>query len=194
MSTSGCADLSRRPSSSKALFSRDFSAVGTASHSRIRSGPWLAAKAPAKLAMAQAPHELLVLHAGGEEVVAQQVGVRALREERHVVLGQRLAHFGADAVAIQDLVALGAVFRRRGRPLQVIEELGQPVVAHGPIINPISALTYRAIFETGIPMFSRRWATSPRVHEVLVERDVKVRMPDGTYLDGNVYRPASPGR
>src|SRR3954465_11540070 len=43
-------------------------------------------------------------------------------------------------------------------------------------------------------MFSRRWATSPRVHEVLVERDVKVRMPDGTYLDGNVYRPASPGR
>ena len=43
-------------------------------------------------------------------------------------------------------------------------------------------------------MFSRRWATSERAHEVLVERDVKVRMPDGTALDGNIYRPASPGR
>jgi predicted acyl esterase len=43
-------------------------------------------------------------------------------------------------------------------------------------------------------MFSRRWSTSERAHEVLVERDVKVRMPDGTALDGNVYRPASPGR
>lgn len=43
-------------------------------------------------------------------------------------------------------------------------------------------------------MFTRRWSTSERAHEVLVERDVKVRMPDGTALDGNVYRPASPGR
>ena len=38
-------------------------------------------------------------------------------------------------------------------------------------------------------MFTRRWSTSERRHEVLVERDVKVRMPDGTVLDGNVYRP-----
>src|ERR1041385_8608948 len=90
------------------LLIREWEAVprGTASHSRMSSGPWLAAKAPAKLAMAQAPLELFVLHAGGEEVVAQQVGVGALREERHVVLGQRLAHLGADAVAVQDLVAL----------------------------------------------------------------------------------------
>jgi len=43
-------------------------------------------------------------------------------------------------------------------------------------------------------MYTRRWATSPRIHEVVVERDVKVRMPDGTHLDGNVYRPATPGR
>jgi hypothetical protein len=43
-------------------------------------------------------------------------------------------------------------------------------------------------------VFTRRWSTSERSHEVLVERDVKVRMPDGTALDGNVYRPASPGR
>src|SRR5262245_3323541 len=123
MSTSGRASLSRRPSSSKAFLTLDFSPGGSASHSRTSSGPWLAAKAPAKLAMAQAPHEFLVLHAGGEEVVAQQVGVRALREERHVVLGQRLAHFRADSVAIQHLVAFGAVFGRGRRRLQVEEQL-----------------------------------------------------------------------
>ena len=43
-------------------------------------------------------------------------------------------------------------------------------------------------------MFTRRWSTSERKHEVLIERDVRVRLPDGTHLDGNVYRPASPGR
>src|ERR1044071_3246223 len=119
MRTSGFADLSRRPSSSNAVFSLDFSAGGTASHSRMRSGPWLAAKAPAKLAMAQTPHELLVLHAGGEEVVPQQVGVGAPREERYVVLGECFAHFRADPIAIQDPVSLGAVLRHRGRRLQV---------------------------------------------------------------------------
>ncbi|HET7671554.1 MAG TPA: CocE/NonD family hydrolase [Burkholderiales bacterium] len=43
-------------------------------------------------------------------------------------------------------------------------------------------------------MYTRRWSTSPREHEVTVERDVKVRMPDGTMLDGDIYRPASSGR
>src|ERR1043166_6132411 len=117
MSTSGFADLRRRPSSSKAFLSLDCSPRGTASHSRMRSGPWLAAKAPAKLAMAQGPLELFVLHSGGGGGGAPQGGVGALREERHGVLGQRLAHLGADAVAVQDLVALGAVFRHRGRRL-----------------------------------------------------------------------------
>jgi uncharacterized protein len=43
-------------------------------------------------------------------------------------------------------------------------------------------------------MYTRRWSTSAREHEVTVEQDVKVRMPDGTHLDGNIYRPASSGR
>src|SRR5262245_9050801 len=123
MSASGCADLRRRPSSSKAFLSLDFSPGGMASHSRMMSGPWLAAKAPAKLAMAQAPDELFVFHAGPEEVVAQEVRVRALCEERHVVLRERLAHFGTDAVTIEDLVALGAVLGRERRVLQVVEHL-----------------------------------------------------------------------
>ena len=72
---------------------RPFSAAisrlgGTASHSRTRSGPWLAAKAPAKLAIAQLADEFLVLHAGGEEVVAQQIGVGAPGEKRRIVFGR----------------------------------------------------------------------------------------------------------
>jgi predicted acyl esterase len=41
-------------------------------------------------------------------------------------------------------------------------------------------------------MFTRDWSTSERKYEVIVERDVKVRMPDGTLLDGNIYHPESP--
>ena len=40
-------------------------------------------------------------------------------------------------------------------------------------------------------MFTTQWATSERKYDVIVERDVKVPMPDGTWLDGNIYRPAS---
>jgi predicted acyl esterase len=40
-------------------------------------------------------------------------------------------------------------------------------------------------------MFTTQWATSERQHDVVVERDVKVAMPDGTVLDGDIYRPAS---
>ncbi|MGZ8489003.1 MAG: CocE/NonD family hydrolase, partial [Candidatus Binatia bacterium] len=40
-------------------------------------------------------------------------------------------------------------------------------------------------------MFNTRWATSERKYDVIVERDVKVPMPDGTLLDGDIYRPAS---
>ena len=43
-------------------------------------------------------------------------------------------------------------------------------------------------------MYTRTWSTSERKHDVVVERDVKVRLPDGTALDGDIYRPASPGR
>jgi predicted acyl esterase len=43
-------------------------------------------------------------------------------------------------------------------------------------------------------MFTTQWSTSERKYDVIVERDVKVRMPDGTLLDGNIYRPVSPER
>lgn len=43
-------------------------------------------------------------------------------------------------------------------------------------------------------MFTRKWSTSERKYDVTVERDVQVRMPDGTLLDGNIYRPASSER
>jgi predicted acyl esterase len=43
-------------------------------------------------------------------------------------------------------------------------------------------------------MFTTRWATSERKYDVAVDRDVKVRLPDGTHLDGDVYRPAAEGR
>ncbi len=38
-------------------------------------------------------------------------------------------------------------------------------------------------------MFTQKWSTSERKFNVIVERDVKVRMPDGTILDGNIWRP-----
>ncbi|MBI2998843.1 MAG: CocE/NonD family hydrolase [Deltaproteobacteria bacterium] len=43
-------------------------------------------------------------------------------------------------------------------------------------------------------MFTRKWSTSGRKYDVVVERDVRVPMPDGTALDGDIYRPASSER
>jgi hypothetical protein len=40
-------------------------------------------------------------------------------------------------------------------------------------------------------MFTTKWSTSERKFDVIVERDVKVPMPDGTMLDGDIYRPSS---
>ena len=40
-------------------------------------------------------------------------------------------------------------------------------------------------------MFTRQWSTSERKYDVILQRDVKVRMPDGTHLDGDIYRPNS---
>ena len=40
-------------------------------------------------------------------------------------------------------------------------------------------------------MFTRQWSTSERKYDVVIDRDVKVRMPDGTLLDGDIYRPKS---
>ena len=38
-------------------------------------------------------------------------------------------------------------------------------------------------------MFTQKWSTSERKYDIVIERDVKVRMPDGTVLDGNIWRP-----
>ena len=43
-------------------------------------------------------------------------------------------------------------------------------------------------------MFARKWSTSERKYDVTVDRDVKVRMPDGTLLDGDLHRPAASDR
>src|SRR5438477_5080915 len=140
ISTSGFAAVSRRPSSWYAALMRVFCSGGTACHSRTMSGPWLAAKAPTRLAMVQAPDELVVLHAGGEEVVAQQIWIGALGEKRHVVLGDRALHMLIQRVAREHLVALGAEFGGEGGRLQIEEKLREPVVAHHSAFSP-AALT-----------------------------------------------------
>ncbi len=43
-------------------------------------------------------------------------------------------------------------------------------------------------------MFGVTWQLSPREHEVLVERDVPIRMSDGVTLFADVFRPASAGK
>src|SRR5438067_13591439 len=110
ISTSGFAAVSRRPSSWYAALMRAFCSGGTACHSRTMSGPWLAAKAPTRLAMVQAPDELVVLHAGGEEVVAQQIWIGTRREKRRIVLSDRLLHAFIERITRKYLVALGAEF------------------------------------------------------------------------------------
>jgi predicted acyl esterase len=42
-------------------------------------------------------------------------------------------------------------------------------------------------------MYTRTWATSERKYDLVVDRDVKVRLPDGTRLDGDIHRPDAPG-
>src|SRR5436305_13304399 len=103
--------MTRRPSSRKPAVMRVFCSVGTLSHSRTMSGPWLAAKAPTRLAI-QPPHEFVVLHAGGEEVVAQEVGVGALGEKRRVVLGNGALHALVQRVLRHHLLRIGTKLRR----------------------------------------------------------------------------------
>jgi hypothetical protein len=43
-------------------------------------------------------------------------------------------------------------------------------------------------------VFTQAWATSPRKYGMVADRDVKITMPDGTILDGDVYRPDAPGK
>lgn len=43
-------------------------------------------------------------------------------------------------------------------------------------------------------MFGKHWNLSPREHDVLVERNIGICMPDGTVLSADIFRPASAGR
>ena len=43
-------------------------------------------------------------------------------------------------------------------------------------------------------MLSKDWSTSQRAYRVRVERDVAVRLPDGTRLSADVFRPEGAGR
>lgn len=43
-------------------------------------------------------------------------------------------------------------------------------------------------------MFTRKWSTSERRHELTVDRDTTVPLSDGIKLSGDVYRPDEPGR
>src|SRR6184192_719663 len=104
--------MSRRPSSRYAALMRLCCSAGTRSHSRTMSGPWLAAKAPTRLAMVQPPDELVVLHADGEEVVAQEIGIGTRREKRRIVLSDRLLHAFIERIAGEHLVSLGTEFVR----------------------------------------------------------------------------------
>src|SRR5437763_232516 len=108
---------------------RFFCSGGTASHSRTISGPWLAAKAPTSSAI-QPPDELVVLHADGEEVVAQQIRIGERGEERRIVLSDGLLHPLIDRITRQHLIAIGAELGRQRRRLQIEEKLAEPVIAH----------------------------------------------------------------
>jgi putative CocE/NonD family hydrolase len=43
-------------------------------------------------------------------------------------------------------------------------------------------------------MFTQQWKTSERKYEVIVERDVRIPVRDGTLLAGDLFRPAGPGK
>ena len=43
-------------------------------------------------------------------------------------------------------------------------------------------------------MFTQKWKTSERKHEVIVERDVRIPVRDGTILAGDLFRPAAEGK
>ncbi len=43
-------------------------------------------------------------------------------------------------------------------------------------------------------MFTQKWKTSERKHEVTVERDIRIPVRDGTILAGDLFRPAAEGK
>src|SRR5262252_7456751 len=133
MITSGFAALMRRPSSVIERERLSWFAALTSFQPRMMSGAWLAAYTPTSLAMARprgvfspgAAHlreELGLGHAGDDEIEAQQVGIHPRGEENDVVALDRLAHFGFQGIAVQDLLAVRPVLRPEGRGALKIEE------------------------------------------------------------------------
>src|SRR5262245_33523386 len=97
----------------------------------MMSGPWLAANAPTKLAT-QSPDEFVVLHAGGEEEVAQKISVGALGEKGDVVRANLRSHLFGNRVALENFLPVGLELGGERRALQVEEQLRQRVVPHHP--------------------------------------------------------------
>src|SRR5258706_7150157 len=80
--------------------------------------------------MAQFADELFVLHADGEEEVAQQIRIGARGEERHVLVGDGLLRFVRQGIVPDDRLRVGAKRRGRLRVLQIEEQLRERVVPH----------------------------------------------------------------
>src|SRR5882672_2313458 len=146
MRTSGFAALMRRPTSVIDRVRLSWFAGLTSFQPRTMSGAWLEANTPTSLAMAGprrrfgsgAPdflQELRFGHAGDDEVEAQQVRIDPGGEKHHVIALDCLAHLGLQRVAIEDLLAVAAVFDAQGRgALEVEKKLAQPIVSHGAIL------------------------------------------------------------
>src|SRR4029077_5478583 len=121
MRTSGFAALMRRPTSVIDRVRLSWFAGLTSFQPRTMSGAWLEANTPPSLAMAGPRRrfgpgvpdflqELRFGHAGDDEVEAQQVRIDPGGEEHHVIALDCLAHLGLQRVAIEDLLAIAAVF------------------------------------------------------------------------------------
>src|SRR5215470_17277461 len=79
--------------------------------------------------------ELVLGHAGDDEVEAQQIRIHPRRQKYDVVALDRLAHLGLERVSVQYLLAVRAILLPEGRgALQIEEKLAQPVISHGDIL------------------------------------------------------------
>src|SRR5258706_15430979 len=110
------------------------------------SGAWLEANPPTSLAMARPRRrvgaggahffqEIGLGHSGDNEIEPEEIGVDPRREEGHVVALDRGPHFGLQGIAVEDLLAVGAVLiAELGGALKIEKELAQPIVSHVAIL------------------------------------------------------------
>src|ERR1700688_4701973 len=109
---SGRQARSRRPISSNAAVNLARWSRGIVSQSRAMIGPWLAAKIPTSLAMAdlrrrggavhrvQSRHELVLRHAADLKIKTQQVGIDQRRQCGDVVVHEGATNVRLDPVAL----------------------------------------------------------------------------------------------